>query len=131
MTTDVLLKICEALHCNINEIIETVPEDVDIEGDAYIRSACMLICNTWKHSPVFRIGGDEFAVVLQNSDYQNRQALEQQIKEQIRVNLKAGKVVVAVGMADYGDESGNSADSVFQLADSRMYADKAALKSLG
>ena len=29
MTTDVLLKICEALHCNINEIIETVPDDVD------------------------------------------------------------------------------------------------------
>ena len=26
LTTDVLLKICEALNCNINEIIETVPE---------------------------------------------------------------------------------------------------------
>lgn len=25
LTTDVLLKICEALNCNINEIIETVP----------------------------------------------------------------------------------------------------------
>lgn len=29
MTTDVLLKICEALNCNINEIIETVPGDGD------------------------------------------------------------------------------------------------------
>ncbi len=27
MTTDVLLKICEALNCNINEIIETVADD--------------------------------------------------------------------------------------------------------
>lgn len=27
LTTDVLLKICEALNCNINEIIETVPDD--------------------------------------------------------------------------------------------------------
>lgn len=27
ITTDVLLRICEALHCNINEIIETVPDD--------------------------------------------------------------------------------------------------------
>jgi DNA-binding Xre family transcriptional regulator len=26
LTTDVLLKICEALNCNINEIIETVPD---------------------------------------------------------------------------------------------------------
>ena len=29
LTTDVLLKICEALNCNINEIIETVPESED------------------------------------------------------------------------------------------------------
>ncbi len=84
-----------------------------------------------ERSPVFRIGGDEFAVVLQDSDYQNRQALEQQIKEQVRENLKAGKVVVAVRLADYGDGSENSADAVFELADSRMYADKAVLKSSG
>ena len=29
LTTDVLLKICEALNCSINEIIETVPDDKD------------------------------------------------------------------------------------------------------
>lgn len=29
LTTDVLLKICEALHCNVNEIIETVPDEKD------------------------------------------------------------------------------------------------------
>lgn len=35
LTTDVLLKICAALNCNINEIVETVPEpgDEDYEGD--------------------------------------------------------------------------------------------------
>lgn len=26
LTTDVLLKVCEALHCNINEIMESVPD---------------------------------------------------------------------------------------------------------
>lgn len=31
LTTDVLLKICEALNCNINEIVETVPEPGDEE----------------------------------------------------------------------------------------------------
>lgn len=31
MTTDVLLKICEALDCNINEIVETVPDHDDKE----------------------------------------------------------------------------------------------------
>lgn len=33
LTTDVLLKICEALNCNINEIIETVPNEVDGQED--------------------------------------------------------------------------------------------------
>lgn len=27
LTTDVLLRICETLNCNINEIIETLPDD--------------------------------------------------------------------------------------------------------
>lgn len=27
ITTDVMLKICEALNCNINEIVETIPDD--------------------------------------------------------------------------------------------------------
>lgn len=27
LTTDVLLKICEALDCNINQIIETLPDE--------------------------------------------------------------------------------------------------------
>ena len=27
ITTDVLLKICEALDCNINEIVETLPDE--------------------------------------------------------------------------------------------------------
>lgn len=35
MTTDVLLKICEALNCNINEIIETVADD-EAASEAHI-----------------------------------------------------------------------------------------------
>lgn len=33
LTTDVLLRICEALNCNINEIIETVPDSADEEKE--------------------------------------------------------------------------------------------------
>lgn len=117
--------------CDVNGLKTVNDSFGHIEGDAYIQSACQLICHTWEHSPVFRIGGDEFAVVLQGADFQKRHALEQQIKEQVQINLKAGKVVIAVGTADYDDGSGCSADDVFVLADNRMYADKAVLKNLG
>jgi len=33
-------------------------------GDAYIREACTLVCECFQHSPVFRIGGDEFVITL-------------------------------------------------------------------
>lgn len=34
ITTDVLLKICKALNCNINEIIESFPENEDVDRSA-------------------------------------------------------------------------------------------------
>ncbi len=51
------------------------------KGDVYLKSTCRLICDVYDHSPVFRIGGDEFAVVLQNGDYDNREALLKQFDE--------------------------------------------------
>ena len=117
--------------CDVNGLKEINDSLGHIEGDAYIRSACQLICKTWTHSPVFRIGGDEFAVILQGTDYQNRQALLDQIRETVRGNQRSGSVVVAVGMADFDAGTDASADEVFQRADDRMYREKALLKSEG
>ena len=44
-------------------------------GDEYIIGTCTILCDAFSHSPVFRIGGDEFAVILKGRDYENRQAL--------------------------------------------------------
>ena len=50
------------------------------KGDVYLKTACQLICRIFQHSPVFRIGGDEFAVILQNDDYTNRAGLVQRFE---------------------------------------------------
>lgn len=34
ITTDVLLKICQALKCNINQIIETIPDEAEIKEES-------------------------------------------------------------------------------------------------
>lgn len=39
------------------------------EGDVCIKKACARICNIFSHSPVFRIGGDEFVAILSGEDY--------------------------------------------------------------
>lgn len=33
VTTAVLLKICNALECNLNDIVETIPDDGESEND--------------------------------------------------------------------------------------------------
>ena len=44
-------------------------------GDELLISACRIICRHFSHSPVFRFGGDEFEVILQGQDYENRHAI--------------------------------------------------------
>lgn len=34
ITTDVLLKICQALKCNINQIIETIPDEAETKEES-------------------------------------------------------------------------------------------------
>ena len=99
------------------------------KGDAYIKKASELICRVFKRSPVFRIGGDEFAVVLENEDYQNRKELTELFDkkaEEIRASTenKWEQVSVALGMAEYDPQSDTSVDDVIHRADKTMYEKK-------
>ena len=100
-------------------------------GDTYIRSACDMICEYYKHSPVFRIGGDEFAIILRGQDYEHRQEILEAINGQIEQNLNTGKVVASLGMADFDPEQDNTFHAVFARADSLMYERKQELKRMG
>ena len=100
-------------------------------GDELLRSACKLICIHFSHSPVFRIGGDEFAVLLQGQDYENRYKILEAFDQTVEQNLAEGKAVVAVGIAEYIPGSDNNVQDVFVRADEKMYKRKNLLKSMG
>ena len=99
------------------------------KGNEYLKAASRLICKTFQHSPVFRIGGDEFSVIMQNEDYQNREALAEQF-EQSRKEIceKAEnsweKVSIAMGIADYDPEQDDSVNDTVRRADRLMYENK-------
>ena len=97
-----------------------------IAGDKYIQDACNIICDIYKHSPVYRIGGDEFAAVVEGRDYENIDVLAERIKDSNLENLKSDGVVIACGYAKYLDDK-NVAE-VFNRADNRMYENKKWLK---
>ncbi len=98
-------------------------------GDRYLKEASELICKKFKFSPVFRIGGDEFAAFLEGEDYKNRISLLSSFEEKVRSNLATGQVVVSSGIGVYDPGTDESYDMVFERADRRMYERKRSLKS--
>ena len=99
-------------------------------GDKYIKDGCKLICDVFRHSPVYRIGGDEFCAILKGADFQRSPELMDEIETQVRDNIAKGGVSIACGIASFDPESDGSVKSVFERADEAMYRNKKLLKSL-
>ena len=93
-------------------------------GDEYIKRACHMICMVFKHSPVFRVGGDEFAVILRGEDYENRDELLSALNESVAVNEAKGDVTVAVGLSEFDRGTDIRVQDVFDRADKDMYRKK-------
>lgn len=102
-------------------------------GDSYIMGCCHLICDIFKHSPVYRIGGDEFVAILQGVDYDNRHALVDTLKGRYEDAMKNDaaepweRYSAAVGMAELASDDW-TVDLVFKRADKAMYKDKKRIK---
>lgn len=104
------------------------------KGDVYLKTASRLICRVYQHSPVFRIGGDEFAVILQNEDYENRDELDAAFEEKKAEACAAAteeweKVSVAKGFAVYDPKVDRSVNDTVLRADATMYANKREAKA--
>ena len=101
-------------------------------GDMLIISACRLICKTFQHSPVYRIGGDEFVVILEKSDFDHYPELLEKLQKEIdgyNRNARADtQVSIARGIAIYNSETDLVFANVFKRADDAMYQNKAAMK---
>ncbi|OON86032.1 hypothetical protein BXO88_09355 [Oribacterium sp. C9] len=98
-------------------------------GDRLLKDACHLICEMFKRSPVFRIGGDEFVVLLEGEDYQNRMSLLAEFERQAEENQRNGAPVVASGLSAFRPGEDINFRKVFERADARMYDRKRFLKS--
>jgi len=99
------------------------------KGDIYLKCASSAISKAFKDCPVFRIGGDEFAVILKDDDYLNRELLIERF-ESIKERRNAvnenewEKINIAIGFAEFDADNDRSVEEVVRRADKEMYEDK-------
>lgn len=120
---------------DINYLKETNDKYGHDVGNKLIVSAAGLISGIFKRSPVFRIGGDEFLVIVQNRDLAEVDALLKKFEEESSnefVTVEAEKIPISVakGFARYKTQKDLSFVDVFNRADDAMYENKRKIKGL-
>lgn len=106
------------------------------QGNIAIQRLCHIICNVFEKSPVFRIGGDEFVVILENDDYNK----VDELVEEFNIKLSSYKndtslnpwerVSAAIGYSLFDGKTDKCVAHVFQRADKNMYNRKKEMKSI-
>ena len=121
--------------CDVNglkSINDNIGHD---EGNKLLVNACRLICRTFKRSPVFRIGGDEFVAILRNDDYANRETLIGGLMERMTAEnydpMDVNNVSFAIGAVDFDPSIDTCCADVFKRADAVMYEHKKSIKGEG
>ena len=96
-------------------------------GDMFIKSGCHIICNAFGHSPVYRVGGDEFVAIAQGKDYEKLESLLDKIDKINQENKKKGEVTIAYGACKNAGKT--LVNEIFDQADANMYLHKKRMKS--
>ncbi len=106
------------------------------KGNVAIKTLCNIICTVFDHSPVFRIGGDEFVVILRGQDLKYIDDLieafylmleDLQQKDDLQYWEKPS---AALGYAIYDPDKDKDYESLFKRADDAMYKFKKEMKAL-
>lgn len=115
---------------NLKIINDTFGHDL---GDEIIIQACTLIGQAFLQSPVYRIGGDEIVVLVENpeshriSEQLNR--FDQEIQRFNQTTDNSQRISIAKGVAYYNNQYDVCYNDVFKRADEAMYKNKQEMKN--
>ena len=115
--------------CDLNDLKKENDTYGHDSGDRYIVNCCRILCDVFCHSPVYRIGGDEFVAVLQGQDYKDSTRLMTELKqrgEEARClpDTISGKTFFSCGIAVYDPNRDYFVSDTVKRADQEMYAEK-------
>lgn len=104
-------------------------------GDKYIVSASKIISGVYGDVPVYRIGGDEFAVILEDSAYYERDELIEVLDERFRLARDNAELEpwercsAASGMTEFSPDADMDVDQVYRRAEKIMLRNKRMMKN--
>jgi diguanylate cyclase (GGDEF)-like protein len=118
------------VECDVNDLKLMNDSFGHDMGDQYLKNCCKVFCNTFKHSPVYRMGGDEFAIVLTDMEYDRRSELFEKLKRSVnrKMDNPQESISFAAGMAEYNSRIDECAKDVLKRADTFMYINKTEVK---
>jgi diguanylate cyclase (GGDEF)-like protein len=98
-------------------------------GNELLRQTVKHLCDQFKHSPVFRVGGDEFVVIVMNEDYEKRYEALQELethchKRDYSLPRPWEQLAFATGMSDFDPKNDTTFQEIFLRADAAMYKAK-------
>ena len=117
------------IMCDLNYLKHINDNLGHIAGDEAIRKTASILCKAFPLSTVFRIGGDEFAVLPTGLDYaridEKLDALKTMIESQRNISDNyLERISLAFGCAFFERGKDTSYQEVFERADKIMYEEK-------
>ena len=103
-------------------------------GNNLIITASKMVSDTFKRSPVFRVGGDEFVVILQNRDLEEYEKLIEKLEADCAgayITTDTDEklpISIAKGFSTYDPATDTKFADVFNRADNEMYKNKRLMK---
>lgn len=104
-------------------------------GNLYIKNLYAVLQQTFQNDKIFRIGGDEFVIILRGERVNSAHTLVKNVKQSMTHSMKDSalepwdRVSAAIGMCIYDPTRHNEANDVFKEADDDMYRDKKQMRA--
>ncbi len=114
--------------CNVMGVDEMIAAGSAKKADRIVSEACELVCDMFRHSPVYRLSGDQFTVILRDRDLKNEELIMKLLHTALDKNRQKGGAALATGISHFDPSIDRDLQSVFERANIATYENKMELK---